>query len=354
MECTLKLLLALISALITCELVVGGFLLWRRRKETNDKSRYVLAIFCWFTSLQSFIFIIRHLVENTIINRSFLDPEHTFVSILMQLTFFFYPLALIQSRIKSGRTYFFLFAPPLVICVIGMFSGINYTQLNTFSDIWYNIGKPDVIYRLFTLILMFLYAFALFFVRYEWRRSSIDRKFLLKYSLGFCCIGFILSLEFITHAKIFMLLHQLSMLLFFFWVIWYELRERLPVLGENTIDHVHEQYDVIEKIWIDITKIVVEQQGWRNPELSLQSLSNELASNRTYVSEAFKKYAGCTFSEYIAMRRIEFVVSELKRNPQVNLQTLLGSAGFRQRSTAYRNFQKIMGVSPTEFLESLK
>ena len=354
MEYTLKLLLALISALITCELVVGGFLLWRRRKETNDKSRYVLAIFCWFTSLHSFIFIIRHLTENTIINRPFLDPEHTFVPILMQLTFFFYPLALIQSRIKSGRTYFFLFAPPLVICVIGMFSGINYTQLNTFSDIWHNIGKPDVIYRLFTLIIMFLYAFALFFVHYEWRRSSIDRKFLLKYSLGFCCIGFFLCLGFITHAKIFMLLHQLSMLLFFFWVIWYELRERLPVLGENTIDHVHEQYDVIEKIWIDITKIVVEQQGWRNPELSLQSLSNELASNRTYVGDAFKKFAGCTFSEYVSRRRIEFVVAELKRNPQRNLQTLFSQAGYRQRSTAYKNFQKIMGVSPTEFLESLR
>lgn len=356
MECTLKLLLALISALITCELVVGGFLLWRRRKETNDKSRYVLAIFCWFTSLQSFIFIIRHLIEKTIINRPLLDPEHAFVPILMQLTFFFYPLALIQSRIKSGRTYFFLFAPPLVICVIGMFSGINYTQLNTFSDIWHNIGKPDVIYRLFTLIIMFLYAFALFFVRYEWCRGSTDSKFLLKYSLGFCCIGFFLFLGFITHATIFMLLHQLSMFLFFFWVIWYELKERLPIPENNTIGGtaLYDSYDVIDKLWVDITRLIVEQQGWRNPELSLQSISEELASNRTYIGEAFKKFAGCTFSEYIAKRRIEYVVSELERNPQGNLQQLFSQAGFRQRSTAYRNFQKIMGVTPTEFLESLK
>ena len=103
-----------------------------------------------------------------------------------------------------------------------------------------------------------------------------------------------------------------------------------------------------------MTHLLVEQQGWRNPELSLQSLSEELASNRTYLGEAFKKFAGCTFSEYVAKRRIEYVVSELKRNPKANLQALFSYAGFRQRSTAYRNFQKIMGVTLTEYLENLK
>ena len=179
--------------------------------------------------------------------------------------------------------------------------------------------------------------------------------FILKYSLGFCSIGLLLFGLFITHARIFTILHQLSMLFFFFWLIWYELKERLPIPEYDRISGVKdEQYDVIDKLWVDVTHLLVEQQGWRNPELSLQSLSEELASNRTYLGEAFKKFAGCTFSEYVAKRRIEYVVSELKRNPKANLQALFSYAGFRQRSTAYRNFQKIMGVTLTEYLENLK
>lgn len=202
---------------------------------------------------------------------------------------------------------------------------------------------------------MLAYAFALFLVPYDWQKSSADRIFILKYSLGFCSIGLLLFLEFITHARILIILHQLSMLTFFCWVIRYELKERLPVPEDDTMEvEEQESYDVIDKLWVKITYLLVEQQGWRNPDLSLQSLSDELSSNRTYIGEAFKKFTGCTFSEYIAKRRIEYVVSELKRNPQRNLQKLFSQAGFRQYSTAYRNFIKIMGVTPSEYLESLK
>jgi YesN/AraC family two-component response regulator len=145
------------------------------------------------------------------------------------------------------------------------------------------------------------------------------------------------------------------MLFFFFWLLWYELKERLPVAENDSIAGAEDKpYDIIDKLWVDLTHLLVEQHGWRNPELSLQSLSEELGSNRTYVGEAFKKFTGSTFSEYIARRRIEYVVTELKRNPKANLQALFSYAGFRQRSTAYRNFQKITGVTLTEYLENIK
>jgi AraC-like DNA-binding protein len=48
------------------------------------------------------------------------------------------------------------------------------------------------------------------------------------------------------------------------------------------------------------------------------------------------------------------VVEELKRNPDANIQELFIDAGYRHRSTAWRQFQKLKGVSPTEFVSSLK
>lgn len=75
---------------------------------------------------------------------------------------------------------------------------------------------------------------------------------------------------------------------------------------------------------------------------------------RTYIGEAFKRNTGMTFVEYITQRRIDYVVSALKENPEVNVQGLFNYVGYRQRSTAWRNFQKITGLTPTEFVERLK
>ena len=350
----MKLILTIIFGILTLALFVSGLKLWARRMETKDYSRYMMAIFCWFTSAFAFFFIFRTWTGKTISFEPYLDPEHTFTPLLIQMTFFLYPLSVVRFIVNPGRTCALLFAPPLAIFLIGMHTGIEYTTLNTYSDIWQNIAKPDVLFRFFAVIVMLVYAFALFFVPYDWRNSSADRKFIFTYSLGYFSIGLLLFVILMSHLIIFQLLHQLACLILFFWSVWYELKERLPVPaeGEFGVD-TNNPYEVIDKLWVEITRLLVEQQGWRNPDLSLQSLSEELASNRTYIGEAFKKFAGCTFSEYVAKRRIEYVVSELKRNPQWNLQRLFSSAGFRQRSTAYRNFQKIMGVTPTEYLESL-
>ena len=141
----------------------------------------------------------------------------------------------------------------------------------------------------------------------------------------------------------------------FLYVAYYELHERLQAphatmtaameTGTGSAD---------DRLW-EQTIIMLDSNGkWRSPELSLTSLAEQLESNRTYVGEAFKHNTGMTFVEYITHRRINYVVETLKREPETNLHELFNYVGYRQRSTAYRNFQKITGMSPTEFIESIK
>lgn len=97
-----------------------------------------------------------------------------------------------------------------------------------------------------------------------------------------------------------------------------------------------------------------EEEGWFNPEITQTNLAAKLFTNRTYIADAFKRNIGMTFKDYQTKRRIDFMVQQLKRNPHADIQELSFRVGYRDRSTAWRNFRKIIGMSPTEFLETLK
>lgn len=336
-------------------MVACGVMLWKRRKETGDYSRHIQAVFSWVSALFAMIFIFRTWAETTTADSTFFEPEHTFVPILCQMTFFFYPLEVIRPTMSRIKVYAFLFTPLLLVVLVGMCAGIEYTTIYTYTDLWLHIGEFNVWFRLLTLTVILFYCFALFLVPYNWRESSVDRKFIMRYALGFCLIGILHFAIQISHVYWLVFMHQIAWLSLFLYIAYYELYERLnvpQVALDATVETTAGFTD--DKLW-EQTMVLLNSGGkWRSPELSLTSLSEQLESNRTYVGESFKHNTGMTFVEYITYRRIGYVVETLKRKPDTNLHELFNYVGYRQRSTAYRNFQKITGMSPTEFLDTLK
>lgn len=49
-----------------------------------------------------------------------------------------------------------------------------------------------------------------------------------------------------------------------------------------------------------------------------------------------------------------FLLYGIKDDPKADIHKLFNHVGYRQRSTAWRNFQKITGMTPTEFVNNLK
>lgn len=353
----MKYVATILLVLMTVAFVTCGILLWRKRKETGDYSRYLQALFSWVSAFFALTFIFRTWAETTTADGAFFEPEHTFVPLLMQMTFFLYPLEVIHPTVGRAKVYALLFSPLLLLVFIGMCAGIEYTPIHTYADLWARIGEFNVWFRLFALFVMLFYAFSLFLVPYDWRRSSADRKFILTYALGFCLIGVLHFSIQLSHAYILVLLHQVAWMIFFLGVTHYELKERLIVLPAKLIipkSDTASRESENDELWVKIMKIVEDNEGWRNPDINMTYLTQQLFSNRTYVSESFKRHTGMTFSEYISKCRVDYVVEELKRNPEANIQELFIDAGYRHRSTAWRQFRKLKGVSPTEFIESLK
>ena len=138
---------------MTIALVTSGILLWKRRKETGDYSRNIWAVFSWLSALFTATFIIRTWQETTTADGAFFEPEHTFVPILMQMTFFLYPLDVIRPSISKVKVYALLFIPLILLVAVGMCGGIQYTTIYTYTELWQHIGEFNVWFRLFNLLL---------------------------------------------------------------------------------------------------------------------------------------------------------------------------------------------------------
>jgi AraC-like DNA-binding protein len=339
---------------MTLSLVVSGILLWKRRRETGDYSRIIWAVLSWFSAFFTLTFIMRTWMGTTTADGAFFEPEHTFVPILMQMTFFLYPLEVIRPTIGRAKVYALLFVPLLLLVFTGMCAGIEYTPIYSYTDLWQHIGEFNVWFRLLTLFVMLFYCFSLFLVPYDWRKSSADKKFIMSYSCVFCLIGLLHFVIQMSHYHWFVLAHQLVWITFFLSVAWYELKVRLLVSETMTqSQNTCEDNQVDDGLWMKILQWLDDNEKWRDPNLSLSTLSDLLDSNRTYVGEAFKRNTGMTFVEYLTKRRIDFVKDKLNEDRNVDIHELFNYVGYRQRSTAWRNFQKITGVTPTEYLDSL-
>lgn len=340
-------------SLMTLGLIICGILLWRCRKETHDYSRTIQAIFSWVSAFFAFTFIFRTWAGSLTVDGAFLEPEHTFVPIFIQMIFFLYPLEVMKPLVNPIKVYILLFTPLLAIAVVGMCAGIVYTPIHTYEDLWAHMAEPNVLFRLFALIVMLFYCFSLFLVRYDWRQSSADRNFIRKYAIGFCLIGLLHFTIQVTHSYVAQLMHQLVWMAFFFSITYYELKERLVSTAKESLPDTAAKAEG-DELWQRIVNLMDEEGGWYNPEISQSYLATRLFSNRTYIGDAFKRNTGMSFRDYQIKRRIDYVVEQLKLNPHANLQELFFRMGYRDRSTAWRNFRKITGMSPTEYIDTLK
>ena len=349
----MKYIATILLAFMAVILVARGVLLWKRRKETGDYSRIIWAVLSWISAFFSLTFIMRTWQETTTADGAFFEPEHTFVPILIQMTFFLYPLELMRPTSSRAKVYAVLFTPLILLVGVGMCSGIEYTPIYTYADLWNHIGEFNVLFRLFSLLVMLCYCFSLFLVPYDWRKSSADKKLIMLYSCGICLIGLLHFFIQISHLYFLVLVHQILWLLFFFSVSWYDLRERL-VVSQVVSEHGDARDSTDDCLWGKIIVLLDNNDKWRDPNLSLSSLSELLGSNRTYVGESFKRNTGMTFIEYVTKRRIDYVIARMEDNPKADIHDLFIHVGYRQRSTAWRNFQKITGMTPTQFINNLK
>ena len=136
--------------------------------------------------------------------------------------------------------------------------------------------------------------------------------------------------------------------------------------GDGSADTLEESrrkyrtYNMSEHEGRDITarldRIMAEGKPYTNPELRLADLAELAGVSGHKLSFYFSQYLHQSFYDYVNLRRIaEF--KRLAAGPDAGrytLSALSARAGFSSRTSFFRHFKKVEGITPAEYVDRLK
>ncbi len=104
-----------------------------------------------------------------------------------------------------------------------------------------------------------------------------------------------------------------------------------------------------EKLTQQLTSLMQRKELFKNPDVKLKDLADELNISKHYLSQLLNDNLGKSFAQYINTFRTEEAKRLLLENNQFTLEAIGFEAGFSSKSTFYATFKKIIGQTPAEF-----
>lgn len=115
-------------------------------------------------------------------------------------------------------------------------------------------------------------------------------------------------------------------------------------ISQKVIDEKqNKQHETIHEI------IQYIDSNYTDPNITLAFLADKYGFSEPYLSTTLKKYMGCTFTEYLSKKRIDFA-KELLLNPDnFKIADISEMVGYENDFTFRRAFSRYAGVSPSQF-----
>lgn len=100
-----------------------------------------------------------------------------------------------------------------------------------------------------------------------------------------------------------------------------------------------------------ISRLIEEEEIYRDPELTLESLAHKIGHKRNSVSKAINNTQGKMFNAFINEYRIRETIRMMSdpAGDRLTLDAIGFDAGFNSRATFYRVFRNQTGLSPLHF-----
>jgi AraC family transcriptional regulator len=103
--------------------------------------------------------------------------------------------------------------------------------------------------------------------------------------------------------------------------------------------------------WLEQAREILRTQFSNRP--SLIALARSSGVHPVHLAREFRRFYGCTISQYVLQRRIDFACHEMS-NPRASLIDIALAAGFFDQSHFARAFKAQMGMTPTQYRTTLR
>lgn len=118
-------------------------------------------------------------------------------------------------------------------------------------------------------------------------------------------------------------------------------------IGEKEIENRYESAEIA------IKRFLIEEKGFRDPELSLQTLSEKTGYPRYLVTEVLNKVMKTNFFTYVNGLRTREAKRVLSSpGNRYSIEAIGNECGFKSRSSFYTFFKKDTGMTPNEYKQS--
>jgi len=314
---------------------------------------------------------------------SYFAPLYYAMMLLMPTLFYFYVKSLTTISFKFQRFYFHLFPSVLYFLVsLVLFSLLdNNNRVEYIGNLNLGVNNYNGIFFLLHLVFVshkFVFSAQILFYFFLIRKEIIINNKLINntfsnnselklnwlYIINFIFLlgglnGLIINFLPTTHVKIDETSLGISLILFsvFFILLSFMANNQKSIILEiEENDKIVLKKDTIlneEALIKRIDDYLLNNEAYKNPNLNIWHLVNELYVNRTYISQAINKEKGQNFNSYINTIRIEQVLKRLNNN-ELNYRTISEECGFKSLSTFYRCFKNYTKITPSEYIKSIQ
>lgn len=336
--------------------------------KSGDRSRIILGVIVAL----SVINYIPRLIEamEGVLQVPILSVPMLSLALFMILSYTIYPIEVISPGWTNIKRLLILYTPVILILSfygLTLLFGVEYKEYSSIIDMLPHFHDFNVAFRLLICFILCLPIFLIFYIPYTRKFNNTDRTWMIVYVISgiIDVMTYLLLLSY--HTKIVAIIYFHFTMAITALRLYMELIYRivdknvtneeiiLAIIDEknemlnNTVKNENENNHKESNLFIRLEKYMIDNQAWRNPNLSLSMLTDEMGTNRTSLTNEIHKYGIESFTAYINNYRINDFIFLLNKYNEMSIKEAFYICGYRSRTTAIRNFRIITGKTPTEY-----
>ncbi len=105
------------------------------------------------------------------------------------------------------------------------------------------------------------------------------------------------------------------------------------------------------KLYFKLKELLQQEELYLDPNLTLKNVADRLATNTKYLSQVVNHHSGKNFQHFINNYRVAESKKQIidSDNKNYTLYGIARQCGFKNKSTFYKVFKEITGMTPREF-----